>query len=70
MGKPDAAGLSWRCGTWTWSGGCRTLSRPWRPHWRSGTGAENEVQRVIDILDVKIFDLNDLRQSLAKLIDK
>ncbi|KAI1883057.1 hypothetical protein AGOR_G00241330 [Albula goreensis] len=32
--------------------------------------AENEVQRVIDILDVKIFDLNDLRQSLAKLIDK
>ncbi|KAJ8270105.1 hypothetical protein GJAV_G00110410 [Gymnothorax javanicus] len=32
--------------------------------------AENEVQRVIDILDVKIFDLNDLRQSLAKLVDK
>ncbi|KAG5847948.1 hypothetical protein ANANG_G00131660 [Anguilla anguilla] len=32
--------------------------------------AENEVQRVIDILDVKIFDLNDLRQNLAKLIDK
>ncbi|KAJ8274016.1 hypothetical protein COCON_G00086410 [Conger conger] len=32
--------------------------------------AENEVHRVIDILDVKIFDLNDLRQSLAKLIDK
>ncbi|KPP63425.1 hypothetical protein Z043_118322, partial [Scleropages formosus] len=28
---------------------------------------ESEVQRVIDVLDVKIFDLNDLRQSLAKL---
>ncbi|KAI2667994.1 hypothetical protein H4Q32_004619 [Labeo rohita] len=32
--------------------------------------AENEVQRVIQILDVKIFDLNDLRQSLVKLISK
>ncbi|KAJ8374754.1 hypothetical protein SKAU_G00053340 [Synaphobranchus kaupii] len=32
--------------------------------------AESEVHRVIGILDVKIFDLNDLRQSLAKLIDK
>lgn len=31
---------------------------------------ESEVQRVIEILDVKIFDLNDLRQSLVKLIDK
>ncbi|CAB1324564.1 unnamed protein product [Coregonus sp. 'balchen'] len=31
---------------------------------------ESEVQRVIDVLDVKIYDLNDLRQSLAKLIDK
>ncbi|KAL1281092.1 hypothetical protein QQF64_015692 [Cirrhinus molitorella] len=32
--------------------------------------AENEVQRVIQILDIKIFDLNDLRQSLVKLISK
>uniref|UniRef100_A0A672R442 Homer protein homolog 3-like n=1 Tax=Sinocyclocheilus grahami TaxID=75366 RepID=A0A672R442_SINGR len=32
--------------------------------------AENEVQRVIQILDVKLFDLNDLRQSLVKLISK
>ncbi|XP_034386252.1 homer protein homolog 3-like isoform X2 [Cyclopterus lumpus] len=32
--------------------------------------AEVEVRRVIDVLDVKICDLNDLRQSLAKLIDK
>uniref|UniRef100_A0A4W5NCW2 Homer scaffold protein 3b n=1 Tax=Hucho hucho TaxID=62062 RepID=A0A4W5NCW2_9TELE len=32
--------------------------------------AESEVQRVVDILDVKIYDLNDLRQSLAKLISK
>ncbi|XP_028834050.1 homer protein homolog 3 isoform X4 [Denticeps clupeoides] len=31
---------------------------------------ENEMQRVIEILDIKIFDLNDLRQSLVKLIDK
>ncbi|MGH0155665.1 UNVERIFIED_CONTAM: hypothetical protein FKN15_029448 [Acipenser sinensis] len=32
--------------------------------------AENEVQRIIDILDVKIFDLTDLRQSLATLVHK
>ncbi|KAM6962488.1 homer protein homolog 3-like [Aplochiton taeniatus] len=32
--------------------------------------AENEVRRVIDVLDVQICDLNDLRHSLAKLIDK
>ncbi|XP_065118420.1 homer protein homolog 3 [Paramisgurnus dabryanus] len=32
--------------------------------------AESEVQRVVQILDVKIFDLNDLRQSLVKLISK
>ncbi|XP_016090157.1 homer protein homolog 3 isoform X3 [Sinocyclocheilus grahami] len=32
--------------------------------------AENEVQRVAQILDIKIFDLNDLRQSLVKLINK
>lgn len=32
--------------------------------------AEHEVQRVIQILDIKIFDLNDLRQSLVKLISK
>lgn len=31
---------------------------------------EGEVRRVIDILDVKIYDLNDLRQSLANLVDK
>ncbi|KAL4656109.1 hypothetical protein GN956_G5585 [Arapaima gigas] len=31
---------------------------------------ENEIQRFIEILDVKIFDLNDLRQSLVKLFDK
>ncbi|XP_034003014.1 LOW QUALITY PROTEIN: homer protein homolog 3-like [Trematomus bernacchii] len=31
--------------------------------------AEVEVQRIIEVLDVKICDLNDLRQSLAKLID-
>lgn len=31
---------------------------------------ESEVQRVIQILDVKIFDLNDLRQSLVKLLEK
>lgn len=29
-----------------------------------------EIQRAIEILDIKIFDLNDLRQSLFKLIDK
>uniref|UniRef100_A0A671V6V7 Homer scaffold protein 3b n=1 Tax=Sparus aurata TaxID=8175 RepID=A0A671V6V7_SPAAU len=32
--------------------------------------AEVEVRRIIEVLDVKICDLNDLRQSLAKLIDK
>ncbi|XP_040895809.1 homer protein homolog 3-like isoform X2 [Toxotes jaculatrix] len=32
--------------------------------------AELEVRRVIEVLDVKICDLKDLRQSLAKLIDK
>ncbi|KAM8875326.1 homer protein homolog 3-like isoform 1-T1 [Spinachia spinachia] len=32
--------------------------------------SEVEVRRVIDVLDVKICDLSDLRQSLAKLIDK
>ncbi|XP_056149222.1 homer protein homolog 3-like [Lampris incognitus] len=31
---------------------------------------DNEIQRAIEILDIKIFDLNDLRQSLLKLIDK
>ncbi|KAG5276497.1 hypothetical protein AALO_G00132730 [Alosa alosa] len=32
--------------------------------------AENEVRRIIGLLDVKIADLNDIRQSIAKLIDK
>nr|XP_023826898.1 homer protein homolog 3 isoform X1 [Salvelinus alpinus] len=32
--------------------------------------AESEVQRVVNVLEVKIYDLNDLRQSLAKLISK
>lgn len=32
--------------------------------------AEGEVRRIIKVLDVKICDLSDLRQSLAKLIDK
>lgn len=32
--------------------------------------AENEVRRIIGILDMKIGDLNDIRQSLAKLVDK
>ncbi|KAM3876418.1 homer protein homolog 3b [Diretmus argenteus] len=32
--------------------------------------AEVEVRRVIEVLDVKICDLSDLRQSLAKLVDK
>ncbi|XP_039622509.1 homer protein homolog 3-like isoform X1 [Polypterus senegalus] len=32
--------------------------------------AEREVQRILDILDVKIFDLTDLRQSLAKMVEK
>lgn len=31
---------------------------------------DTEIQRSIEILDIKIFDLNDLRQSLVKLIDK
>ncbi|XP_053178052.1 homer protein homolog 3-like [Scomber japonicus] len=31
---------------------------------------EVEVRQIIEVLDVKICDLNDLRQSLAKLIDK
>ncbi|XP_004542474.2 homer protein homolog 3 isoform X2 [Maylandia zebra] len=31
---------------------------------------DTEIQRAIEILDIKIFDLNDLRQSLVKLIDK
>ncbi|XP_028857221.1 homer protein homolog 3b isoform X2 [Denticeps clupeoides] len=31
---------------------------------------DSEVQRVIGVLDVKIGDLNDLRQSLTKLINK
>ncbi|KAJ0059027.1 hypothetical protein NL108_007314 [Boleophthalmus pectinirostris] len=31
---------------------------------------DTELQRAIEILDIKIFDLNDLRQSLYKLISK
>lgn len=31
---------------------------------------EVEVRHIIEVLDVKICDLNDLRQSLAKLVDK
>ncbi|KAM8838351.1 homer protein homolog 3 isoform X2 [Synchiropus splendidus] len=31
---------------------------------------DTEIQRAIEVLDIKIFDLNDLRQSLVKLIDK
>ncbi|XP_067108745.1 homer protein homolog 3-like [Osmerus mordax] len=31
---------------------------------------EGDLQRAVDILDLKIYDLNDLRQSLAKLLDK
>ncbi|XP_061797878.1 homer protein homolog 3 isoform X2 [Nerophis lumbriciformis] len=31
---------------------------------------DTELQRSIEILDIKIFDLNDLRQSLVKLVDK
>ncbi|XP_068558752.1 homer protein homolog 3 [Cebidichthys violaceus] len=31
---------------------------------------DSEIQRAIEILDIKIFDLNDLRQSLVKLVDK
>ncbi|XP_068080232.2 homer protein homolog 3b isoform X1 [Danio rerio] len=32
--------------------------------------AETAVQKAIETLDVKIYDLNDLRQNLAKLLDK
>lgn len=32
--------------------------------------AEVEVRRIVEVLDVKLCDLNDLRQSLAKLIEK
>lgn len=32
--------------------------------------AESEVRKVIEVLDVKIFDLNSLRQSLANFLDK
>lgn len=32
--------------------------------------AEVEVRHIIEVLDVKICDLNDLRQSLVKLVDK
>ncbi|KAL2090135.1 hypothetical protein ACEWY4_014823 [Coilia grayii] len=32
--------------------------------------AEGEVRRIIGLLDSKIGDLNDIRQSLAKLVDK
>ncbi|XP_051768930.1 homer protein homolog 3b isoform X2 [Ctenopharyngodon idella] len=32
--------------------------------------AENAVQKVIETLDVKIYDLSDLRQNLAKLLEK
>ena len=31
---------------------------------------EGEVQQAIEVLDLKILDLNSLRQSLSKLIDK
>ena len=31
---------------------------------------DTEIQRAVESLDIKIFDLNDLRQSLVKLIDK
>uniref|UniRef100_A0A3B4AUI7 WH1 domain-containing protein n=1 Tax=Periophthalmus magnuspinnatus TaxID=409849 RepID=A0A3B4AUI7_9GOBI len=31
---------------------------------------DTELQRAIEILDIKIFDLNDLRQNLYKLINK
>lgn len=31
---------------------------------------DSEIQRAVEILDIKIFDLNDLRQSLVKLLDK
>lgn len=32
--------------------------------------AESQVRKVIEVLDVKIFDLNNLRQSLANFLDK
>lgn len=32
--------------------------------------AKVEVRHIIDVLDVKICDLNELKQNLAKLIDK
>lgn len=32
--------------------------------------AKTAVQKAIETLDVKIYDLNDLRQNLAKLLDK
>uniref|UniRef100_A0A3Q0S1B7 Homer scaffold protein 3b n=1 Tax=Amphilophus citrinellus TaxID=61819 RepID=A0A3Q0S1B7_AMPCI len=32
--------------------------------------AEVEVRRIIDVLDIKIGDLNNLRESLAKLVNK
>lgn len=32
--------------------------------------AEVEVRHIVEVLDIKLCDLNDLRQSLAKLIDK
>jgi len=31
--------------------------------------AESAVQKVIETLDVKIYDLSDLRQNLAKLLE-
>ncbi|XP_013876942.1 homer protein homolog 3 isoform X2 [Austrofundulus limnaeus] len=31
---------------------------------------DTELQKAIEILDIKIFDLNDLRQSLVKLTDR
>lgn len=31
--------------------------------------AESAVQKVIETLDVKIYDLSDLRQNLAKLVE-
>jgi len=31
---------------------------------------EDEVRRIIEVLDIKICDLKGLRESLAKLVDK
>ncbi len=31
---------------------------------------ESAVQKVVETLDVKIYDLSDLRQNLAKLLEK